>query len=85
MHACDAAFIKFRCGRGIDIVLHPGPIRRREPFVGRVLGARGYGVLEVLKGFSDIVGHGDVDIIVLVVQSMVIPQYLLLDRLTVMD
>ena len=31
--------------------------------MGRVLGARGRGVLEALQGFSDSVGHGDVNII----------------------
>ena len=31
--------------------------------MGRVLRARGYGVLEGLQGFADGVGHGDVDII----------------------
>ena len=29
----------------------------------RVLGAWGHGVLEALQGFSDRVGHGDVDVI----------------------
>ena len=38
LHVCDAAFVKFRCGRGVGRVLHLGPIRRHEPFVGRVLG-----------------------------------------------
>ena len=56
-------FIKFRCGRGVGRVLHFGPIRRREPFVGRLLGERGHEVLETLQGFADGVGHGDVDII----------------------
>ena len=59
LHVRDAAFIKFRCGRGVGRVLHLGPIRRREPFVGRVLGARGHGVLEELQGFADSVGHED--------------------------
>ena len=31
--------------------------------MGRVLGARGHGVLEVLQGFADRVVHGDVDVI----------------------
>ena len=31
--------------------------------MGRVLGARGHGVMEALKGFADSVGHGDVNII----------------------
>ena len=51
----------------IGRVLHLGPIRRREPFMGRVLGVRENGVLEVLQGFSDGVGHGDVDVIARVV------------------
>ena len=63
LHARDDAFIKFRCGRGVGRVLHLGPIRRRNPFVGRVLRARGYRVLEALQGFADGVGHGDVNVI----------------------
>ena len=63
LHARDAAFIKFRCGHGVWRVLHLGPIRRRKPFVGRVLRTRGYGVLEALQGFAGGVGHGDVDVI----------------------
>ena len=63
LHARDAAFIKFWCGRGVGRVLHLGPIIRREPFVGRVLGARGHRVLEALQGFVDVVEHGDVDVI----------------------
>ena len=63
MYANDSAFIKLRCGRGVRRLLYIGPIRRREPLVGRVLRARGYGVLEGLQGFADGVGHGDVDII----------------------
>ena len=66
-HARDAAFVEFRCGRGVGRVLYIGPIRRRKPFVGRVLGARGHGVLEVLQGFADRVGRGDVNIIARVV------------------
>ena len=31
--------------------------------MGRVLGARGRGVLELLQGFVDSVGHGDVNVI----------------------
>ena len=31
--------------------------------MGRVLGARGCGVLESLQGFVDSVGHGDVEVI----------------------
>ena len=31
--------------------------------MGRLLGARGHGVLEVLQGFVDRVGHGDLDVI----------------------
>ena len=39
------------------------PVRWREPIVGRVLGARGCGVLEALQGFADRVGHGYVNVI----------------------
>ena len=46
LHERDAAFLKFRCGRGSGRVLHLGPIRRCEPFVEIVLRARGYGVLK---------------------------------------
>ena len=67
LHACDAAFVKFRCGRGVGRVLHLGLIRRRESFVGRVLGERGHGVLEAIQGFADEVGHGYVDVITRVV------------------
>ena len=67
MHARDATFIKFRCGCGVGRVFHLGPICRRKIFVGVFLRARGYGVLEVLKGFADRVGHGDVDLIVRVI------------------
>ena len=48
LHARDASFIKFRCGRGVGRVFYLGPIRRREPFVGILLRARGYGVLEAI-------------------------------------
>ena len=48
LHECDAAFIEFWCGCGVGGLLHLGPIRGRKPFVGRVLGAWGNGVLEVL-------------------------------------
>ena len=44
-----------------------GAIRRCEPFVGIMLGAFGYMVLEALQGFADGVGHGDVDIVFWVV------------------
>ena len=44
-----------------------GTIRRYKPFVGRILGAFGDGVLEALQGFSDGVGHGDVDVVFCVV------------------
>ena len=67
LHAHDAAFIKFRCGRGVGRVLQLSPVCRHEPFVGRVLGARGYGVLEALQGFTDGVGHGYVNVIVRVI------------------
>ena len=63
LHACDAAFIKFWCGCGICGVLHLGPVHWREPFVGIVLGDWVHGVLEALQGFTDIVGHGDVNVI----------------------
>ena len=63
LRARDAAFIKFRFGRGVGRLLYLGPIRRREPFVGRVLRVHGYGVLEALQVFADRVGHGDVDVI----------------------
>ena len=43
--------------------MHLGLVRWRKPLVGRVLGARGHGVMEALQGFVDRVGHGDVDII----------------------
>ena len=59
----DAAFVNFRCGRSFGRVLYLGPICRRAPFVGRVLGARGHGVLEALQGFADRIGHGDFDVI----------------------
>ena len=67
LHARDVVFIKFRYGRGVGRVLQLGTIRRREPFVGRVLGERGNGVLEALQGFADGVGNGDVDVIARVV------------------
>ena len=67
LYARDAAFVKFWCGRGVGGVLHLGPIRGHEPFLGRVLGARGHGVLELLYGFADRVGIGDVDVIAKVV------------------
>ena len=35
--------------------------------MGRLLGARGLGVLEALQGFADSVGHRDVDVITAVV------------------
>ena len=67
LHARDAAFVKFRCGHGVGRVLHLGFIRRRNPFVGRVFGARGHGVLEAPQGFADGVGHGYLDVIARVV------------------
>ena len=39
-----------------------GTIRRCEPFVGRMLGAFGDGLLEALQGFADRVGHGGFDV-----------------------
>ena len=63
LYARDDMFVKFRCGRGVGRVFHLGLIRRCGPFVGRVLGERGHGVLEVLQGFAEGVGHGDIDII----------------------
>ena len=59
LHTYYAVFIKFLCGCGVGGVLHLGLIRRRDPFVGRVLGEWGHGVLEALQGFGDRVGHGD--------------------------
>ena len=44
-----------------------GTICRCEPFVGRILGAFGGGVLEAFQGFVDGVGHGDVDVLFCVV------------------
>ena len=67
LHVRDSAFIKFRCGRGVGRILYLGPIRRREPFVGRMLRERGYGVLEALQGFADGVGHGYVNVIAWVI------------------
>ena len=67
LYARDAAFINFSCGRGVRRLLHLGPIRRFDPFVGRVLRARGYRVLEALQGVSDRVGHGDDNVIALVI------------------
>ena len=67
MHARDAAFFNLMCGRGVGRVLHLVPIRRSKTFVGRSFRARGYGVVEALQGFSDGVGHGDVDVVFWVV------------------
>ena len=67
MHARDAAFVKFRWGHGIRRLFHLGPINRRKPFVGRLLGEHGHGVLEALQGFADVVGHKDSDVIARVV------------------
>ena len=64
---CDAAFLKFRFGCGVRRVLHLFPIRRYETFVGRVLRARGYRVLEALQGFYGGVGNGEVDVVFRVV------------------
>ena len=66
-HARDAAFIKFRCGIGFGRLLHLGPIPRCKPFVGKVLRARGYRLLEVLQGFADGAGNGYVDVIARVI------------------
>ena len=63
LHTCDASFIEFWCGCGIWGVFYLGTIRWREPFVRRVLGAWGHGVLEALQGFADRVGHGYVNVI----------------------
>ena len=79
LHTHDAAFVKFRCGCGVGRVLHLGPICRREPFVGRVLGARGHGVLEAIQGFADGVGHGDVNVIARVIPFDVKPAVLATD------
>ena len=67
LHAHDAAFLKFMYGRGVGRVLYLGPIRRCDPFAGRVLRARGYGVLEALQVFSDGVGHVDANVVFRVV------------------
>ena len=42
-------------------------IRTYEPFMGRILGAFRGRVLEEFQGFSDGVGHGDVDVVFWVV------------------
>ena len=62
MRARDATFPKFRFGRGVWRVLHFGPTYRCEPFVGKVLRVREYGVLEAIQEFDDGVGNGDVDV-----------------------
>ena len=62
LHVHDAAFFKFRCGCGVGGVLDFGTIRRCEPFVGRILGAFGDGVLGALQGFTDGVGNGDASV-----------------------
>ena len=67
MHARDASFFKFWCGCGVRRVSIFGTIRRCKTFVGRILGAFGNGVLEVIQGFSDGVGHGYVNIVFWVV------------------
>ena len=67
LYARDAAFLKFRCSRGVGRLLHLGTIRRCETFVGRMLRARGYRVLEGIQGFADGVGHGYVDVVFRVV------------------
>ena len=51
-----------------------GTIRRCKPFVGRMLGAFGSGVLEALQGFADRVGHGDIDVVLGYFQLMFSPQ-----------
>ena len=43
--------------------MYLGSVRWRNKLVGRVLGARGHGVLEALQGFADRVSHGYVDVI----------------------
>ena len=68
LYARDAAFLKFRCSRGVGRLLHLGTIRRCETFVGRMLRARGHGVLEELQVFADRVEHGYVNVIARVVQ-----------------
>ena len=84
LHARDAVFIKFRCSRGVGRVLYLVPICRCEPFVGIVLRACGYGVLEALQGFSYGVGHGDVDVILRVVPIVVRSAVLAVIRVPVM-
>ena len=67
LHTRDAAFLEFRCSGGVGRLLHLGPICRCEPFVVRVLSARGYRVLDAVQGFADRVQHGDVDVVLQVV------------------
>ena len=43
--------------------MYLGPVRSCEPLVGRVLGAHGNGVLEVLLIFVYRFRHGNVDVI----------------------
>ena len=66
----------FWCGCSVGRVLDFGTINWCEPFVGIILGAFGGGVLEEFQGFSDGVGHGDVDVVFWVVpidgQSLVL-------------
>ena len=47
--------------------MHLGLIRRCKPFVGGLLRACGYRVLEALQVFADGVGHGYVDVFLRVV------------------
>ena len=58
LHACDAAFINFWCGRGVGGVLHLGPIRGHEPFLGRVLGERGMGCWKRSRDLRTELGMG---------------------------
>ena len=58
----DAKFFKFPRSRGVGRVLDFDTIPRCKPFVGRMLGVFGDGVLEALQGFFDGVGHGDVKV-----------------------
>ena len=48
LHARDATFIKFWCNCVVGGLLHLAPILGHKPFVERLLGARGHGVLGAL-------------------------------------
>ena len=67
LYARDAVSVKFWCGCGVGRLLNFGTILKCKPFVGRILGAFGDGVLEFFQGFADGVGHGDVNTVFWVV------------------